>query len=98
LTCGKSDPLDCRWGRCQAQKFFPAVAQAAAFRADLTRPQLARGRLVISSWRIGFLSVAIAVLLPASASALTQQQIDQCVNNNAAYSLDLEIEACTAAI
>ena len=45
-----------------------------------------------------FLTAAVALSLPASAIALTQQQVDQCVNKDNAYSSALVISACTAAI
>src|SRR5580700_2741438 len=44
------------------------------------------------------LAVAVGLSLPAPAIALTQQQIDQCINKDNAYSPALVIDACTVAI
>jgi len=56
---------------------------------------------MISTSRIyflAFLAVASGLSPSAPAIALTQQQIDQCVNSGNIYSLTLQISACTAAI
>src|SRR5437762_13270029 len=60
---------------------------------------------MVSDWRHGFFCFVLAgaflvagLLPPAPAAAQTQQQRDRCVNKGNAYSADVRIDACTAAI
>jgi tetratricopeptide (TPR) repeat protein len=53
---------------------------------------------VISGLRVGAFCMGTSIVFPATVSALTQEEIKWCVNKDYAYSLDLRIEGCTAAI
>ena len=47
---------------------------------------------------VACLAVAACLSLPVPASALTQEQIDQCMNKNKDYAPDIVNAACTEAI
>ena len=53
---------------------------------------------MISALRGGVFCVGTSIVLPATVSALTQEQIKWCVNKDNTSSLDLRIEGCAAAI
>ena len=56
---------------------------------------------MMPAWRVVFFIViflAISVSRPAPAADVTQEQIDQCVNKGGSYSLDIQVDGCTAAI
>jgi tetratricopeptide (TPR) repeat protein len=53
---------------------------------------------MISGLRVGVFCIGTSIVLPSTVSALAQEQIEWCVNKDNAYSLDLRIAGCTAAI